>query len=265
MHTINQNDPTTHVIRSKLVGVGYLDPANNWAYKYLQQVQSSQGQISGNSATYEDVFTGTDVTWSYGNTELKEEITLSNTTKTLLQNHPPSEYGLNDESSYLVFITKLDHQNLNMYDASGMLNGNVTVSDEKIDFKDAFGDFRCALPIGDAYELNNESARQKLTYRIIQYNGNTYLLSGLKVSDLNEMTFPVVIDPTLTVESLSSDGYIYNSNTNYNTAWSASTGTVSSSAYYISIGQKKTSTWFQPTTSTEDSCFSTRPRFHPMC
>jgi hypothetical protein len=234
------DDPTAHVIRSKLIGVGYLDPTSNWAYKYLQHVQSSQGQINDNVATYEDVFTGTDVTWSYGNTELKEAITMSNTTKTLLQSHPPSKYGLNDESSYLVFITKLDHQNLNLYDSSGMLNGNVTLSDGWVDFKDAFGDFRCALPIGDAYELNNESARQKLTYRIIQYNGNTYLLSGMKLSDLNEMTFPVVIDPTLTVESLSSDGYIYNSNANYNTAWSASTGTVSSSATYISIGQKKT-------------------------
>jgi hypothetical protein len=84
-------DPTTSIIRSKIVGVGYLDPASNWAYKYLQQVTSSQGQIDGNSATYEDVFTGTDVTWSYGNTELKEAITMGNTTKTLLQNHPPSE------------------------------------------------------------------------------------------------------------------------------------------------------------------------------
>jgi hypothetical protein len=234
------DDPNIHVIKSKLVGVGYLDPQSDWAYKFLQNVQSSQGQISGNSAVYEDVFTGTDVTWRYCNTQLKEEITLSNTTKTLLQNHPPSEYGLNNESSYLVFITKLDHQSLDMYNSSGILNGNVTVSGERIDFKDALGYFRCALPIGDAYEQNNESARQKLTYRIIQYNGNTYLLSGLKLSDLNEMTFPVIIDPTLTIDSLSSDGYIYNSNTNYNTAWGASTGMVSSSATYISIGQKKT-------------------------
>jgi hypothetical protein len=233
------DDPIVHVVRSKLVGVGYLDPKSDWEYKFLQNVQSSQGQIDGNSAVYEDVFTGTDVVWSYQNTMLKEEITLSNTTKTLLQNHPPSEYGLNDKSSYLVFITKLDHQTLNLYNSSGMLIGNVTVSNDEIDFKDVLGNFKCALPIGDAYELNNESVRQKLTYRIIQFNGDTYLLSGLKVSDLNNMTFPVVIDPTLSVESLSNDGYIYNSNSNYNTAWGASTGTVSDSDYYISIGQKK--------------------------
>jgi hypothetical protein len=148
-------------------------------------------------------------------------------------------YGLNNGSSYLVFITKLDHQNLNLYNASGMLNGNVTISDAGVDFKDALGYFKCALPLGEAYELNNESVRQKLTYRIVHLNGNTYLLSGLKVSDLNAMTFPVVIDPTLTVYSTSSDGYIYNSNSNYNTAWTASTGTISSTATYLSIGQSK--------------------------
>ncbi|MBE3121646.1 MAG: M28 family peptidase, partial [Thermoplasmata archaeon] len=178
--TYNRSDnPTTHVIRSKLVGVGYVDPQSNWAYQYLQNVQSSQGQTNGNSITYEDVFTGTDVTWSYGNTGLKEEIMLSNATKTVLQNHPPSQYGLNDASSYLVFITKLDHQNLDIWNASGKLTGNVTISDAGVDFKDALGQFKCALPLGEAYELNNESMRQKLTYRIIHLNGNTYLLSGL--------------------------------------------------------------------------------------
>jgi hypothetical protein len=233
------NDPTIHAVRSKLVGVGYVDPQSNWAYQYLQNVQSSQGQVNDYSITYSGVFTGTDVTWSYGNTKLKEEITLSNTTKTVLQNHPPSQYGLNDTSSYLVFITKLDYQNLNLYNSSGLLDGNVTISDTGIDLKDVLGHFKCALPLGEAYELNNESARQKLTYRIIHLNENTYLLSGLKIADLNAMTFPVVVDPTLTVYSLSSDGYIYNSGSSYSTVQSASTGTVDSSSSYLTIGQKK--------------------------
>ncbi|HWR27845.1 MAG TPA: hypothetical protein VN377_05355, partial [Candidatus Thermoplasmatota archaeon] len=237
-------DPTIHVIRSKLMGVGYLDPASDWTYQYLQNVQSSQGQFTGNTITYEDVFTGSDVTWRYRNTELKEEIILSNATKTVLQNHPPSLYSLNNESSYLVFITKLDHQNLNLYNASGMLTGNVMISDVGVDFKDVFGQFKCALPLGEAYELNNESVRQKLTYRIVHLNGNTYLLSGLKASDLNTMTFPVVIDPTVTLYSTFSDGYIYNYGTNYNTAQSSSYGMESSSATYITIGQKKVSTMY---------------------
>ncbi len=238
--TYNRTDnTTTSVIRSKLVGVGYVDPQSNWAYQYLQNVQSSQGQITDNSVTYPGAFTGTDVTWSYENTGLKEQITLSNTTKMVLQNHPPSQYGLNDASSYLVFITHLDYQNLNLYNSSGSLEGNVTISDIGVEFRDVLGQFKCALPLGDAYELNNESVRQKLTYRIVHLNGNTYLFSGIKLSNLNTMTFPVVIDPTLTVYSISNDGYIYKSSSNYNTVQSAASGTVDSSAMYISIGQKK--------------------------
>jgi hypothetical protein len=234
----NRSENPNYVVRSKLVGVGYVDPQSNWAYHYLQSVQSSQGQTNGNSVTYPNIFTGVDVTWNYNNIELKEAITISNATKTVLQNHPPSSYGLHDATSYLVFITKLDYQNLDVYNMSGLLTGNVTISDVGVDFKDVFGNFKCGLPLGDAYELNNESARHGLTYRIIHYNGNTYLLSGLKLTDLNTMVFPVVIDPTLTVYSTSSDGYIYNSGTNYNTVRTASSGTVDSTGTYISIGQK---------------------------
>jgi len=67
------SNPENFVVRSKLVGVGYLDPTNNWNYEILQNTQSNQGQITGNSITYADVFTGTDVVWSYGNTGLKKK------------------------------------------------------------------------------------------------------------------------------------------------------------------------------------------------
>jgi hypothetical protein len=240
------DDPTIDVLRSKLVGVGYIDPASNWSYQYLQNVQSSQGQLNGNTLTYPNVFTGVDISWCYGNTELKEAITMSNATKVVLQNHPPSSYGLHDTSSYLVFITKLDYQNLYLYNSSGLLNGNVTISEIGVEFRDALGCFRCALPLGDAYELGNESVWQRLTYRIVHLNGNTYMLSGLKLTDLNTMTFPVVIDPTLSVNSLTNDGYIYSSSTTYSTAWSASSGTVDSTSNFLSFGQKKAAS-FPPT------------------
>jgi len=233
-------NPENFVVRSKLVGVGYLDPTNNWDYEILQNIQNSQGQITGNSINYENVFTGTNVVWSYGNTGLKEEIIMSNTTKSLLQDHPPSDYGLSNQGSYLVFITRLDYSGLNMYNSTGVLTGNFTISDGQIDFKDALGYFKCALPLGEAYEFYNNSVCNSLVCRVLQYNNNYYLLSGLKLVDLNNMCFPVVIDPTLTIESQNTDGYIYNSSSDYNTVWNATTGTVSSSATYITVGQKKT-------------------------
>jgi hypothetical protein len=243
-------DPTIHVIRSKLVGVGYLDPGSNWSYQYLQNVQSSQGLVTNDSILYENVFTGTNVVYSYENTRLKENIILSNATKTVLQNHPPSLYGCGN-NSFLVFITKLDFQNLQPYNASTPIMDNLTISEGQIDFRDAAGVLQCSLPIGEAYEQMNESMRHQLTYRIIQYNGNYFLLSGLRVADLMQMTFPVIIDPTQeknTWLSSTSDGYIYkSSSTSYNTAWSAGTGTISSSADYITIGQNKGSTLPNPT------------------
>ena len=232
------SDPGTHVIRSKLLGVGYLDPSQGWAYEYLQSVQSSQGQIDGNSATYENVFTGTDVVWTYGNTGLKEEIIMSNATKTVLQDHPPSEYGLSNQDSYLVFITKLDYHTLQLYNSSGVLNGNFTTSDGRIDFKDALGRFKCTLPVGEAYELYNESVRHKLVYRVLQYNGNYYLLSGLKAVDLNDMTFPVVIDPSLTVYSSFSDGDIMGEGTPYASVQNAAEGSPRDMESTFTIGQR---------------------------
>jgi len=234
------NDPTVYAVRSKLLGVGYVDPASNWSYQYLQNVQSSQVHTNGNIITYENVFNGTNVTWTYDHTGLKEKIILSNATKTVLASHPPSYYGLQNESSYLVIITKLEHQNLNLYTTSGALSGNVTVNSTIIDFKDTLGQIKCALPLGEAYELHNESARQNLTYRIIHLNGNTYLLSGLKISDLTMMTFPVVVDPTIIVDTSISDGFVYRSGSNYNDIWSTEEGTVSSDDESISIGQTKT-------------------------
>jgi hypothetical protein len=230
-------NPRIHSIRSKLVGVGYLDPSQNWTYEYLQSTQSSLGQINNKSITYKNVFNGTDVVWTYGNTGLKEEIIMSNTTKVLLQNHPPSDYNLNNQQAYLVFITKLDYHNLQLYNSSGVLINNFTTSAD-IELKDIFSHFKCKLPIGEIYELNNESVRHRLTNRFLQYNDNYYVLSGLKVTDLNDMTFPVVIDPTLTVTSSSNDGDITGDGTPYSTVQGASEGSPIDNAATFSIGQK---------------------------
>jgi len=73
---------------------------------------------------------------------------MSNTTKTLLQGHPPSDYGLSNQNSYLVFITRLDYSGLNMYNSSGMLDGNFTITTKAVDFKDAFDNFIMCASFG---------------------------------------------------------------------------------------------------------------------
>ena len=233
-------NPTTYVLRTSITGVGYIDPSQNWRHVILQGVQNSQGQTNGNTITYPGAFNGVDVTYTYDNTLLKEEIHLSNATKAYLQAHPPASYGLSG-NSYLVFATKLDLQSLTMHNGTMEITDNITIPHGGIDLKNALNRFACALPIGEAYEENHRENTRPLTYRIIRYNGEWYLLSGLPVSTLSLMTFPVVIDPSITLYSSSSDGHISASNTNYNTAWTASQGTISDTNTYFNIGQRKAS------------------------
>jgi PKD repeat protein len=232
-------DPTLAVVRTKLVGVGYLDPTSNWNYHILQNTQNSQGQLTGNIITYPGAFTGTDLIMGYGSQELKEVLVMSNATKAVLQSHPPSLYGLSNDHSYLVFITKVDAQNLALYNTTEQITGDTTITGTGIDFKTALEEFKCAMPLGEAYELNNESIRQTLTYRIVHYNGDVYILAGLRLTDLQAMTYPVVIDPSITLYTSSDDGDIYHSNTNYNTVWGSARGTVDNTGTSIFIGQRK--------------------------
>jgi hypothetical protein len=202
----NKSEELTHVLRSKLLAVGYVE--SDYEYVTLQNVQDSQGDYTANKVFYEDAFTGTWVNWTYKSEKLKEEIVLSNTTKTFLQNNPPSSFGLSNQDSYLVFITKLDYQGLHIDGHSGNFTATGTIN-----FCNVTDDVKFAMPIGTCYEQHNEFNTTKLIYKIIQYQGNNYLLSGLKVTELNMMTFPVVIDPTLSQTGTIDDGHLIASDT----------------------------------------------------
>jgi hypothetical protein len=230
-------DPTT-VIRTKLASVDYFDP-NTWTTHTLQTIQNSQGQATVDTITYPNVFTGTDLTYTYQNTRLKEAIILTNTTKALLQNHPPSQYGLST-NSYLTFVTKLDSLTLNAYDDQDQIIGNNTIT-YSIRFKDALGHLACTLPLGIAYEQHNATNSHALTYHIIHQDQDTYLLTGIPYITLTAMTFPVIIDPTITIYTSASDSYRYNSTTNYQNSWQAATSNGWISSNLITIGQSKIS------------------------
>ncbi len=91
------NLSNTHILRSGIVGVGYYDPSTNHEYSILQTPLNSIGSINNDIATYDNIFSGTDLELSYQNSKFKEELVLSNTTKTLLQNKPPSSFGYSNE------------------------------------------------------------------------------------------------------------------------------------------------------------------------
>lgn len=192
-------NPVTHVLRSQIIACGYIDPSQGWKYEKLQDVQSATGSIDGNIDTYTDAFTGVNISFTYDNSLLKEDIHLSNQTRTVLKNNPPSDFGLSNQNSYLVYATKLDYKKLypNVNDVN--MTGNFTVMDGGINFRDYEGKIKFAFPVGYAYEKNNVSNFTKLVYRMVQYQGHYYLFAGVKVTELNKLKFPVIIDPTTTL------------------------------------------------------------------
>ena len=82
---------------------------------------------------------------------------------------------------------------------------------------------------------------QKLTYRIVHLNGNTYLLSGLKVagSECDDVPSGNRSDPN-SVFNLQRWKYLQSVEVTITPYDTASSGTVNSTRSYISIGQWKT-------------------------
>lgn len=218
-------DPSINILRSKLIAVGYLDPSQDWKYEILQNIINRTATMTDNTISYSNVLTGTNMNWTYQNDKLKEDIRLTNTTKLTLQANPPSAFGLSNTNSYLVFITKLQYLDLTPYNGSDPQSGNFTA--RQATFRDILGAVKFALPMGIVYEQYNHNNKQQIIYRIIQYQGNYYLLSGIKASTLNTMTFPVIFDPNYQTNygTNTNSRWLDKVGTNFNDAWTATSAT----------------------------------------
>jgi hypothetical protein len=190
----------TYVIRSKPVGIGYLDPSQDWEYTILEYTDNSQGLSDESSVIYPTVFTGANLMFSYRNGSFKEQFILDNTTKTMLQNHPRSEYDLSDTQSLMVCIAQMEYPDLQPHLDSGVETGNFTLTSGRVVFKNTFGKAKVAFPLGYAYEQNNILNEASLMHRFIQHNNEQYLLSGLHYNDVMAMQWPIVVDPTTNLQ-----------------------------------------------------------------
>jgi len=189
---------TLHTLRSKLLRVGYVDPSSGWKTATLQTVNAVNGQIIDNYGEYRNIFYGTDARWIVQNGRLKEEIIVSEDAYNATKLHPPSSFGLSNQNSWLVWVTKLDYKGLVPEHNSTSYNGNFSVIDNiPIHFKDAFGRVMFSLPVGRVYEQNNPDNYTNIRYRVIQYKGEYYLLAGAPVSWFNNAEYPVVVDPSV--------------------------------------------------------------------
>ena len=99
-----------HWIGFRLDGLAYLDAVTK-EYHILQQRQTVTPVVSDNKIRWEGIFDGANLEYIYGNDGFKENIELTQQARDWCKNHPPSDYGLSDEDSFLVFYMKCDWKN----------------------------------------------------------------------------------------------------------------------------------------------------------
>lgn len=184
---------------------GYLD----WQtkdYVILQTRQSVAPVIDGNTITWYGIFYGADLEYKYTCDKFKENLYISQDTRDYLAANPPSNYGLSNDTSYLVGVIECDWQlqtftpedeygnpinwdNVNEFITSGV-NWRDPVLNKII----------TALPLGIAYSANDYTTGDyvDLLYRFYKDGETHYLLFGAKVLDLNALEAgTIVMDPTI--------------------------------------------------------------------
>ena len=193
-----------HTVQYQPISMGYLD-WDSKTYQMLHEVQPSNAVVDNNEIKYVDAFYHTNITRVLSSWKWKEEILLGEQVQTWIQNNPPSSYDLSDDESYLVFYFKLNTTSLDIHKDGVQRNVTFEVEDGRMEFRNQ-GDLKWFLPLEEAYELNNVSSKVPIKFRIVGAGSTRDLYFGVKVSDLNTMSFPVVFDPTDTTSVVNSDG-----------------------------------------------------------
>ena len=145
--------------------------------------------------TYKDVYTDTDVIFTYDGERLKEVIHAKRA------NYPASPYPAGQ--SYVVFFTKIfdidlvqqEEYKLKLYDDDGEIMGNKTAAG-LLKMKNIAGKIVAYLPLGTA--TSNGMPDENVVWRVRKINNVWYILAGIRYGWLthSNRVNPVFIDPT---------------------------------------------------------------------
>src|SRR3989339_2113081 len=146
---------SSHVLRSKLLRTGWLNPST-FEYCLLPLFPQVTPVVSNSQITFPNIFNGVNITYTYVNTKLKEELICNANCRQALWNNRPSQLpGCNipDGTSYFVLVTQLEYLNLDPYITDIEQTGNFSTN-KSIEFKDALGKIKFFFPVGYAYDSN---------------------------------------------------------------------------------------------------------------
>jgi hypothetical protein len=195
-----------HWIGFRYDGVAYLD----WATKNHEVLSTRSAvtpTVTANSIIWNNIFGQVDLEYIYQNGTFKVNLYVPQVTRDWLAAHPPSSYGLSNQTTYIGGWLFCDWQNAYpAKDAKFGVNINWNIANEFIGYginwwHPVKNKIVTALPIGSAYSQSDTSEfpeEVNIRYRFYRQGGNQYLLFGARVLDLNQLPAgTVVIDPTI--------------------------------------------------------------------
>ena len=192
-------------------GFGYLDWTTK-QYEILQTRQAVAPAVTGNKVRWENICPHVNLEYIYGPKGFKENIEITQAARDWLVAHPPSSYGMDNSTSYLVGYS--------LCDWSGAYSAE-THEGTAIDW-DAANDFTVGniiwnhpvkqkilafLPLGHAFIAGHEEISVTMRQRFIKVGSDYRVLFGAKVTDLNSLAAgTIILDPSTVFQPDSTDG-----------------------------------------------------------
>ncbi|MBU0599044.1 hypothetical protein KKF61_08745, partial [Patescibacteria group bacterium] len=185
------------------VGFAYYDSISK-NHVVLQDTQPVVPVVEGNSIRWNGLFYGVNLVYTYTGDRFKEELEVTQVARDWLTAHPPSLYGLDNQTSYLVGYMEVDTSlSFPIEDAEGVLLSfdDLELEGEAIFWRSPVTQkIIQALPIGYAYQVDDILREYQVPIRVRFYKAGTanYLLFGASVLALNQLDVgTIIIDPTL--------------------------------------------------------------------
>lgn len=182
-------------LKETLEGVGYFDGSTKQD-QVLQTTQSSIGTVGDDDVLFQGAFAGTDIRYTLTNLGMKEEIVFNS--KNVLLNHPPSDYGLTNSTSWLVWKYDLDY--------GGLSPPSDNFEGSWLDFNNIKDELEMFFPLG--FATDNGGASKDVVYRLVHSGGKHTLYAGVKYDWMvdDNRAYPVVVDPTVQIHTYENNG-----------------------------------------------------------
>jgi RHS repeat-associated protein len=199
----------------------------------ISELMSSHPVTDNNTITYQDIFPGINLRLIYEDTQLKEEIIM---TQKARENLPkPEKFAFKTSNTYLMFLFEINpDKNLTTFVNKENKQKIDFEGNEKIDFKDNRGKSKFFFPMDWAFMENDRdnpfAEYYKLHKRVFYEDGKMFLLVGMKYKKLNKLPGgTIVFDPTT---SMQPDGNV-GKDTRYGHNGSSSAEFLNFGAHYI--------------------------------